>query len=69
MKNKIKVAVSPLTNTIYAGKILKDGFWAAGKQDVTLDALIAVSEHVIKFGKPVEITDSKKKLIYKIIVE
>jgi len=69
MKNKLHIALSPLTNTIFAGKILKKGIWAAGKQDVTMDALISVAEHVKAFGKPVEITDSEGKLIYKIIVE
>lgn len=52
-----------------AGKILKEGIWAAGKQDVTMDCLISVAEHVKSFGKPVEITDGEGKLIYKITVE
>ncbi len=65
----IQIATSPLTNTIYAGKILKPGVWANGKQDVTVDALVAVAEHTKKFGKPVEITDERGKLLHKIIVE
>ena len=69
MEKKIRVAVSPLTNTIFAGKILKPGVWAANKQDVTMDCLISVAEHVKAFGKPVEITDGDGKLIYKITVE
>lgn len=70
MKNKIRVAVSPLTNTIFAGKILKNGTWATGKQDVTIDCLNAVAEHVKAFGKPVEVTDATTgKLIHKITVE
>jgi len=69
MKNNIKVAVSPLTNTIFAGKILKEGMWGANKQDVTMDCLISVAKHVKAFGKPVEITDGKGELIYKITVE
>ncbi len=67
--NTIKIATSSLTNTIYAGKILKSGIWASGKQDVTIDALIAVAEHTKIFGKPVEITDENGKLLHKITVE
>lgn len=69
MKNKLHIAVSPLTNSIFAGKILKKGIWADGKQDVTMDCLIAVAKHTKKFGKPVEIMDESGKLIHKITVE
>ena len=54
---KLHIGCSPLTGTIFAGKILKDGqTWAAGKQDVTLEAMVAVAQHAIKFGKPIEIS-------------
>lgn len=57
MANYIKVACSPLTNVIYAGKTIKNGTaWGAGKQDVTIDALVAVALHVLKFGEPVIIS-------------
>lgn len=57
MSKKLHVATSPLSNTIFAGTILKDGrTWSASKQDVTTDALVAVAEHVLAFGKPVVIT-------------
>ena len=71
MDKKLHIATSPLTNTIFAGTLLSDGMtWAANKQDVTLDALVAVAQHVEKFGKPVEITNADtKKLEYRIIVE
>lgn len=69
IKGKLRVAVSPLTNTIFAGTTLKDGVWASGKQDVTMDTLISVAEHVKTFGKPVKITDKKGKLIYTITVK
>jgi len=56
MTKQIRVATSPLSNTIYAGTLLKDGMtWAANKQDVTIDALVAVAMHCLAFGKPVEI--------------
>lgn len=56
---KLHVAVSPITNTIFAGTVLKDGrTWGAGKQDVTVEALVAVAQHTINFGKPVIISKS-----------
>ena len=66
---KLHVGTSPLTGTIFAGTLLKDGrIWAANKQDVTVDALFAVAEHVINFGEPVLLsTESRQK--YKITVE
>ena len=73
MKNPIKplhVAVSPLTNAIFCGYVLKDGrTWAANKQDVTIEALVAVAEHTVKFGKPVVITKQDGTPIYRITVE
>ena len=44
----IHVACSPLTGTIYAGSVLKDGrTWGTQKRDVTLEALVAVAEHTL----------------------
>lgn len=57
MAKEIKVAVSPMTNVIYAGTTIRNGSaWGAGKQDVTIDALVAVAQHVLKFGAPVIIS-------------
>lgn len=70
MSKKLHVGCSPLTGTIFAGNVLKDGrTWGAGKQDVTLAALVAVAEHATNFGKPVEITGPDGKLVYRITVE
>jgi hypothetical protein len=61
MMKKLHVAVSPLTNTIFSGNVLKDGMtWGANKQDVTINALVAVAQHVINFGGPVVITNDGK---------
>lgn len=69
MKN-IHIACSPLTGTIFAGSILKDGrTWAAGKRDVTIEALVAVAEHAISFGKPIEISRPDGRVEYRITVE
>jgi hypothetical protein len=66
---KLHIGTSPLTNTIFAGTVLKDGMtWSADKQDVTVDALVAVAQHVIAFKHPVVITCSGKPE-YKITVE
>lgn len=54
---QIKVATSPLTNVIYAGTTIKNGtMFGANKQDVTMDCLIAVVEHCLKYGSTVQIT-------------
>lgn len=71
MTKKLHIGTSPLTNTIFAGGVLKDGMtWAANKQDVTIDALVAVAQHVEQFGKPVEIRNGNTgKIEYRITVE
>lgn len=67
---KLHIAASPLTGTIFAGTILKSGTWAAGKQDLTIEALVAVARHVEQFGKPVEIRNANTgKIEYRITVE
>lgn len=69
MKKEIRVHASPLTGTIFAGVPLKNGRWGNKKTDVTMDALCAVVDHVIKFGKPVIISNEDNKPLYKITVE
>jgi molybdopterin biosynthesis enzyme MoaB len=67
---KLHIAVSPLTGTIFAGTVLKDGMtWGVNKQDVTIEALVAVAEHALKFGKPVEISKADGTPEYRITVE
>jgi hypothetical protein len=69
MNKKIHIATSPLTGTIFAGGVLKDGrTWAANKKDLTIEALVAVAEHVTKFGEPVEIMLPNGELEYTITV-
>lgn len=66
---KLHIGTSQLTGTIFAGTLLKDQrTWASNKQDVTLDALVAVAEHGIKFGKPIQITDAESVPLYRITV-
>jgi hypothetical protein len=71
-KQKLTIGASPLTNTIFAGTLLKDGAtWSANKQDVTVDALAAVIEHCMfhekrNEGEHVELTAGKTKYIISI---
>ena len=53
---KIKVYHSALSNHIFAGKPSKDQYTVLWKEDVTIDALVAVAEHIKQFGKDVIIT-------------
>lgn len=69
MKKELRVHTSPLTGTIFAGVPLKSGVWGANKTDVTNDAICAVVDHVLKFGKPVIINNENNKPLYKITVE
>lgn len=56
MNKKLHVGCSALSGNIYCGHVLKDGrTWAANKTDVTVEALVAVAEHTLAFGKPVVI--------------
>ena len=67
---KLHISSSPLTGTIFAGKVLKDGrTWGSNKQDVTIEALVAVAEHALKFGKPIEITKADGTPEYRITVK
>lgn len=69
-KKELRVGASPLTGTIFAGHLLKDGLtWGTNKQEVTLDCLVAVAQHGLKFGKPIEISREDGTPEYRITVE
>jgi hypothetical protein len=70
MSKTIHIATSPLTGTIFAGSLLKDGrTWGADKKDMTIEALVAVAEHALHFGHPVEISKPDGTPEYRITVE
>ena len=70
MSKPLHVAASPSTGKIFAGTVFKFGrLWSANKQDVTIESLVAVAEHTLKFGKPVEISDPDGLPLYRITVE
>jgi hypothetical protein len=70
LMKKLHIAASPLSGTIFVGSVLKDGrTWGANKQDLTIEALVAVAEHALNFGKTIEITKEDGTLEYRITVE
>lgn len=70
MTNKLRLGCSPLSNTIFGGHLIEKGkIWGINIQDVTMDALMSVAEHVTNFGKPVEITKEDGTLEYTITVK
>jgi hypothetical protein len=52
--NEIRIAVSPLSNTIYAGKTNKQGNEWLDKEDVTEDVIGAVAEYMDKAYSSIE---------------
>jgi hypothetical protein len=65
---KIQIAISPLTGTIFAGHVLKEGIWATGKQDVTDDAISAVASHIRMHGGIVVMGDESGRPKYEVTV-
>jgi len=46
---KLRVGISPLTNTIFAGKLNKaETMWAGDKHDITDEAVMAVVQYIKK---------------------
>lgn len=69
MRKQIHVGCSPLSNTIYAGHVLKDGVtWSINKTNVTHEAIGAVCEHAERFGKPITVNRNGKPT-YRLRVE
>lgn len=44
---KIRVGCSPITGTIYAGSVSKNGLWGKNKVDVTDEAIRSVAESLL----------------------
>lgn len=65
----LHVSVSPITNTIYAGYVLKDGrTWGSNKTDVTNEAIGSVARHIEVIGEPITVNLNGTPK-YKITVE
>ena len=68
--SKIRVGHSPLGNKIFAGTLIKGGtMWSSSKADVTIDAIVAVCNHVVQFGDDVVISKEDGTPEFKIKVE
>jgi hypothetical protein len=66
---KLIIATSPLSNEIFIGSRNKKGDeWLANRTTVTGMACAAVAQHVLAFGKPVEVSSNGTPL-YRITVE
>jgi len=67
---QLHIAASQLTGTIFDGTLLQNGrVWGTGKQDVTIEALLAVAEHTLHFGEPVILSHQDGTPEFKITVE
>jgi len=52
VSKKLHVGVSPITNEIYCGTVLKDGrTWGANKTEVTNEVICAFADHALTFKK------------------
>ena len=68
--SKIRVGYSRLGNKIFAGTLINGGtMWSSNKTDVTIDALVAVCNHVAQFGDDVVISKEDGTPEFKIKVE
>lgn len=57
----LHVAPSPITDTIFAGSVLKDGMtWGSNKTDVTGEACAAVAQHALAKGGTITVTANGK---------
>jgi hypothetical protein len=70
MNKKLHIGTSSLSGTIFAGTLLKGAqLWSADKQDVTIECLLAVAEHALRFGSPVVLSDLDGNPEFRITVE
>ena len=65
---KYHIGTSPITNVIYGGRVKKNTNQWSEKEDLTGEALFAVAEHAVSFGKTIKLT-ADGKLRYTITVE
>ena len=67
MKNTIKVGCSPITNTIYAGKVSDKGMWIGAKDDVTKSAVSAVAELLLKEDSHLKFIADGKEYVLQVV--
>lgn len=62
------VGCSPLTSTIFAGSLLKDGrTWNANRQDVTDTAVGAVAQRLLQLDEKMQFTFKGEKYELKVV--
>jgi len=67
---KIAIGNTPITNRIVIGTLIRGGtMWGANKKDVTIEALIAVAEHIKKFGQDVVMSDENGNRVFTLKAE
>lgn len=62
----LRIGCSPITNTIYAGKVNKNGMWIGEKQDVTDDAVKSVAENLVRTDECFRFTFEGKRYELKV---
>lgn len=65
--NEFRVGCSPLTNRIFAGKVLKSGVFGNTKYDITDDAISAVAQHLFKLNQTVVLEFNDKNYELKVV--
>lgn len=65
MQKQIHLGFSPLTGCIYAGHLIQCAIYetVSDKQDVTLDAIGAVVEHIINAGHSIKLKSKDGSVI------
>ena len=63
---EFKVGCSPITDTIYAGKVSDKGMWVGKKHDVTQSAVGAVAELLLKEDTHLRFTTDGKEYILQV---
>ncbi len=64
---EFKIGCSPLTSTIFAGTVLKNGRWAANKKDVTDTAVGAVAQHLLQKDEEMQFDYEGKKYSLRVV--
>lgn len=67
MAKEIKVGCSPVTNTIYAGTVLKNGTWGADRTDVTEMAVPAVAQRLLQKNESMDFEYQNKRYRLQVI--
>ena len=62
---EFKVDCSPITSTIFAGRVSKKGLWI-NKKDVTDTAPLAVAQHLMQLNESIQFEYQGKTFVLKV---